>query len=271
MAATYSVEAACVTHRGSVRATNEDALFCGQIIHGETMENAEPTVGQIGPPWTVTVADGIGGNLAGERASQETVEHLARLKEYDEKSLRHALDDINEHLQNLGDKDVDLHGMGTTVAGLACGRDGLLAYHVGDSRIYRIQDGFLAQITQDHSVEEMLREEKNFPVEELPASIRRALTQCLGGKFNESGLNPHMLKLQVQKPTRFLLCTDGLSEALDHDTMEKIAAKSTSLMDIVEELTQAALDRTAKDNVTVIAAEVAPIKRRGKVRSTQAA
>lgn len=258
---TFSVEAACVTHRGAVRKKNEDALFCGQVIHGETMEHAEMTVGRIGPPWTMVVADGIGGNLAGERASHEAVEFLSKLKNYSEEALYDALLAINDRLQDLGDKDANLHGMGTTVAGLACGSDGMLVYHLGDSRVYRIQDGFLSQLTKDDSVAEMLRGQDDFPVDELPASIRRALTQCLGGKFNEDGLKPHFLRLQLREPTRFLLCTDGVSETLSHEKMEAIISSHDDMIAMVEDLAKETLQRGAKDNMTIILAEISPIEK----------
>lgn len=248
-----------MTHRGNVRKKNEDAMLCGTVRHGITMEEPESPGAKIGPPWTVAVADGIGGNLAGERASHETVEYLAQLKDFSKEQLRDALLCLNDKLQDMGEKEPEMHGMGTTIAGLACGSEGLMVYHLGDSRVYRIQGDYLAPLTRDDSVAEMLRGQNEFPVDTLPASIRRALTQCLGGKFNEEDIKPHFLGLQIRKPTRFLLCTDGLSESISHDELEKICTASGSLFEITESLMHTVLEGKAKDNITIILAEVSPL------------
>jgi len=255
----YSIQAACMTHKGNVRKKNEDAMLCSRLFHGETMEEAFTPGCEIGPPWTVIVADGIGGNLAGERASHEAVKYLSNLKDYTKQSVHEALLSINDQLQELGESQPEMHGMGTTVAGLACGSEGLMVYHLGDSRVYRIQDEYLAPLTRDDSVAEMLRGQDEFPVETLPASIRRALTQCLGGKFNEEDIKPHFISLQIRKPTRFLLCTDGLSESISHEQLEKLCTAKLDLIDITESLMDRVLSGKAKDNITIILAEVSPV------------
>lgn len=177
----------------------------------------------------ILVADGMGGHAAGEVASVLAVQCLraAMADLTTEGAIRRAIDATNLALQEAVRQQPSLTGMGTTIAGLRLMGTKALCFNVGDSRVYVSDDGSLRQVSVDHVVQ------------------RHALTQCLGAS-GATPLDPHVRVLPVKRKTRFLLCTDGLTDIVQDD---EISTRLSSAQPAAS-LVKAALAVGGIDNVT---------------------
>jgi serine/threonine protein phosphatase PrpC len=250
------VAGAAITHPGRVRANNEDALYFGQPHAGVRQD--EPILQELpaGKPWILLVADGMGGHLAGERASRELIDNLSAVSPLTPQVIETALRDSNRALIQAGQLDPSCAGMGATIAGLAWGPEGLFAFSVGDARIYRRQDQFLSQISRDDSVAEVLVAAGHISRDDVRPNTLHALTQSVGGRTQFADIRPHLYPLKLQGPTRFLLCTDGLTDTLTLDDIEEIINTSREPRTAASRLFSATLDGGAKDNITIIVVDV---------------
>src|SRR5262249_15629301 len=199
---------------GNYRENNEDAIEVKQF-----------------PDITVSlVADGMGGQNAGEVASKNAVEILPReLKEnlvgvlgHDQTKavIRRAIVQANEEIMFMAQHDPNLKQMGTTVV-LAVWRKGSAVMHVaglGDSRAYLIRGKKIEQLTVDHSIAQALGEAKTISAAEARVHrYRNVLWKYLGS--NEVGEGPEVKLVTLQAGDRFLLCTDGLSGVVPDDKL----------------------------------------------------
>ena len=221
------------THVGKVRRNNEDSLI---VIEPETF----------------VVADGMGGASAGEVASSMLVETVKNFltnspAPWNETILAQAITRANEDIWNLSRQNEDYSGMGTTATILYL--DGTKAYfaHVGDSRLYLLRDGKLEQITEDHSyVETLVRRGEITEEQARVHPMKNVLTQAVGAMPE---VQIDAANFSVQRDDVFLLCTDGLTNMIDDETIARILQTSPNPAD---DLINAALENGGKDNVSVI-------------------
>jgi len=135
------------------------------------------------------------------------------------------------------------------------GKSGACVAHVGDSRVYALRDGALRQITDDHSwVEEQVRAGTMTASAARQHPWRNVVTRALSG-----GSDPEIdtVELTPSIGERFLLCSDGLSGVVAHETIARIMADGDGLDAICERLIAAANDGGGPDNITVLVLEVA--------------
>lgn len=206
------------------------------------------------------VADGMGAHAAGELASKiavDTVPHLYRhyrsLPAPD--ALRRAIEETNREIHVRGRANVEFHNMGTTASVLVLLPQGVICGHVGDSRVYRVRNQTLEQLTFDHSLAWELKAlgkidaESDF-AKHVPKNV---ITRSLGPQPNVQvdieGAFP------VQEGDVFLLCSDGLSGQVDDPEIGAIIANLPP-----EEAANVLIDlanlRGGPDNITVIIAKV---------------
>ena len=232
--------------------------FVGRRRHNEDAYLMDPEVGIF------AVADGMGGYAGGEVASRLAVETIAEFFAYSvdpEATWPHSFDPALSPAENRVDAAVRLANervceqregpladMGSTLA---------LVAHVGDSRVYRLthrpdQGPELAQVTRDHSLYEQLRE-AGAPVPPIGEfAYANVITRALGPR---SGERPDLQRIALRDGDRLLICTDGLSGALDP---EQIAA----LLDAgpvdaaCERLVHEAYLAGSRDNITAVVVEV---------------
>ena len=224
---------------------------------------AEPGLGLF------VVADGMGGYAGGEVASALAVEAVAELVARDQADDESTLPfgypadvDPMPGLLDVAFRAADLRvqerregllsNMGTTmVAVLVRGRRVALA-HVGDSRIYRLGSGGMDQMTRDHSLYEELRAAGSEvpPIHEFPYA--NVITRAIGAQSRAD-----LQLLEVTAPMTLLLCSDGLSGALDDELMAKIL-ESVSPERAADVLVSDAIDAGANDNVTALVLALEP-------------
>jgi PPM family protein phosphatase len=235
---------------GNYRENNEDAI--------EVKQYPEMTV--------CVVADGMGGQAAGEIASRRAIEVVPReLKKnlrpnasVDEvkQVVRKAIVQANEEIMQMGALDRDLRNMGTTVV-MAIWRktDEIFLAGVGDSRAYHVRGDAIHQMTVDHSLAQALVEAKTISAEEAREHrFRNVLWKYLGSK--EVGEGPEVKVVTVEPGDRFLLCSDGLSGAVSDEEMLNFILSHTDMQQLAEGLGQLALDCGSRDNVSCIVIEV---------------
>lgn len=250
------VSACGLTDAGRVRSHNEDCF--------EIDEERELYV----------VADGMGGHSHGEVASQMAVEAIrdfVRRAEqgddtwpftYDSRLERHsnvlkaAVRLAHDQVLRAIRHDGTLHGMGTTVVGCLV-RDGKAAVaHVGDSRAYRLRNGSLELLTQDHTwvneqvVAGFLSEEQ---ARDHP--LKNVVTRALGG---ESEVAVDVAEIEMEPGDTLLLCSDGLTTMLDDRDIERcLKSRGGDLECLCKDLIAEANARGGHDNVTVVLLKVA--------------
>lgn len=245
--ATGLVRIAGATDVGSVRQTNQDAYACFHLPkRRETL---------------LVVADGLGGHQAGEVASRMAVEALGKLIDEgdDEPAVRlsRAIATTNQTILTAARKDRTLDGMGTTVVCLLLTENGRsFVAHVGDSRLYRLRDGSIDGITEDHSlVVTLVREGVLTPEDAREDPRRNQILRALGVRDD---LEIEVAPLQVRPGDRYLLCSDGLHGLVEDDEIHRLAAERLGPETVVRGLIDAAKAAGGLDNITCLIAILPP-------------
>jgi protein phosphatase len=199
------------------------------------------------------VADGMGGARAGEVASRMAVEAFdesAGPKAKPEELLREVATEANRRIYEMARADSEHAGMGTTLtAALVDGRE-VAVGHVGDSRLYRLREGTLERLTEDHSlVEELVRQGRLTPEEAETHPQRSIITRALGP---EPSVEVETFTDVARAGDVYMICSDGLSGMVPEDEMGAIVRESGTLAEAAERLVTAANRHGGKDNITVI-------------------
>ena len=239
------------TDTGRVRDHNEDQyLALGR-------DQSPPGAGAL-----LVVADGMGGQAAGEVASLIAVQHIEErfrsggLTSVDDKdleeALRELLGDVNRAVLTAG-QEPDKRGMGTTCTLVIIKGQQLYFSHVGDSRAYLLRDGQLNQITTDHSwVEEAVATGTMTREEARIHPNRNVITRVIG---LDADLKVDTDQLSLQRGDLVLLCSDGLNSMIpDEDLLKTLQESSTDT--VCANLIKAANDAGGRDNTSVVIAVV---------------
>lgn len=199
------------------------------------------------------VADGMGGHLAGEVASRMAIEAVQRMAQENAcpgiAALREAVASAHETILAHAQDHIECAGMGTTLSVLWLGVNYAYIAHVGDSRIYRLREGILTQITQDHSlVEELVRAGLITREQARTHPRRNIITRALGTHGENE---PDLLVTDVRDGDLFLLCTDGLTGMVTDGDIERVL-RENDMETAADRLLALALDAGGRDNVTLI-------------------
>ena len=246
MSAAVRLRATAFTHQGAVRAGNEDTVAVADWVTSEPMATPAVLEREAAAPLICLVADGMGGHAAGEVASRTVAEHLCRraAEAVDEAGLAALLRDADAELFSLMQEQPVRRGMGTTVAGLSVAPEQVMAFNVGDSRVYRIAQGALIQLSTDDTPGPKLADGRT------AALTSNLITQSLGGSHQLVGVEPHVVSEALEDGARYLLCSDGLTDLLDRTTMEQLLDRDDAAS--VQALFEAAMARGGKDNISLI-------------------
>jgi len=202
----------------------------------------------------VAVADGMGGEAAGDLASMVLARRLwLAAGDPSAESFLAAVADAGDDIAELVHADPGLSGMGTTVCGAAFDGHLLDFVHVGDSRAYRLRDGDLTQLTHDHSFVQQLIDQGHLTSDEARVHPRRSLVLRI---VNGTSLGrPDHFSEEPRLGDRYLFCSDGLSSFVEHDAL-RAALGETNLEVAVDCLLEAASRAGAPDNVTLVITQI---------------
>lgn len=229
--------------KGIVRNSNQDAYLAGEITKNVSF---------------AVVCDGMGGANAGNVASEIAVKIISEylLKSYREnipldefeKILKNAIISANLEIFDMASKNQELNGMGTTVAAaVISGNDAVIA-HVGDSRIYLVDEN-LTQLTKDHSIVQTLIESGKITLDDAKNHPRKnVITRALGA---ESEIIVDTAQLSLADGNTLLLCTDGLTNFVADEKILSIF-KEKDIALVAETLVDEANKGGGGDNITVV-------------------
>lgn len=227
------------SNKGLVRLSNEDSLC------------AEPSLGLF------AVADGMGGHQAGEVASQMAITELVSYLRINlplfsdpAEALIKGVQAANRLVFQLSCSYRSFRGMGTTLTAALVKDKKLFWAHVGDSRLYLLRGGGVAQLTEDHSlVQELVRRGGLREEQARFHPHRSVLTRALGvGPEIRVDSN----KMELCLGDRLLLCTDGLTEHLSNEEIAAVVWNCAEVSEAVDCLIKMALERGGTDNVSII-------------------
>jgi protein phosphatase len=202
------------------------------------------------------VADGMGGHRGGEVASALAVESLdGYVREHGVADPVRAIVDgvraANTRIHDVGVADPDLHGMGTTTSSILFRDDKAYVAHVGDSRVYLVRGGKIAQLTDDHSLVWQQMKAGIITEEQARKSpFRNIISRSVGVAAD---VEIDALEVGVQSGDTFVLCSDGLSGVVG-DVEIKEATENNFLHRVPDVLVDLANERGGPDNVTVVVA-----------------
>jgi len=232
-------DATARTETGPVRRHNEDAVFAG--------------------PRLVAVADGVGGAAAGEGSSRlaiDVVAHLAgsRLDRPLDAALADAVETANDTIRFVAGCRPRMAGMGTTLTAVALDDDGVYVLaNVGDSRTYLLRDGALARLSRDDSLVQELIDSGELSEAEARRHPQRSLVlEALDGRAREPA---PAARVPARAGDRLLLCSDGLSDVVDDDTIAA-TLRDASRARCSERLIELALAAGGRDNISAVVADV---------------
>jgi protein phosphatase len=226
------------TDTGRRRDINEDAL--------------------VAQPPLVAVADGVGGQNAGEVASALAVDVLEQwipmLVRDGGSKLQDAATEANRRIYSRAQQETALHGMATTLTAAWIEAGTCTIAHVGDSRAYLLRNGELLQLTEDQSVvAQLVRDGRITPEEAFEHPWRNLVVQALGG---QPDVAVDMLSIDLQPDDRLLLASDGLTDELRPDALRAILLAHPDAESACRTLVQQAKDAGGRDNITVVIVDV---------------
>jgi serine/threonine protein phosphatase PrpC len=256
--------------KGSVRPNNEDA-FLGLVIDSHDVRHLgrNGTASNAESDLLFAVSDGMGGAKAGEFASKITIEKITRLFpplvrqriagkpiEY-EASFGALFAEIHKALQYLGDSYEECHGMGATLS-ICWFSGGIMHFaHIGDTRIYHLpaSGGEMVQLTKDDTHVGWLQRTGQISEREAkmhPAKNRLQKALGAGNQF----VDPQVGEVACSPGDRFLLCTDGVTDALFNAKIPEVLSGCASGTPPALHLVEESIRLSGKDNTTALLVEV---------------
>lgn len=201
------------------------------------------------------VADGLGGHVAGRRASELGVGAFVETVSAEPDAppaelLRRAFTRANDLIREVGERDAQLRGMGTTLAALWLRGDEAALAHAGDSRLYLLRERRLFPLSVDHSLvgERVARGELTIEQARVHPS-RHVITRAVGVMPR---VEPDLSSLRTRGGDVLLLCSDGISAQLSDDELEHCLSGRRDLDAAAERLVELANARGGEDNATVV-------------------
>jgi protein phosphatase len=265
------VEVAALTHQGYQRRINEDqfavlrrtrsgVVLASSLANHNLLQSEQHS-------WLLAVADGLGGNVAGEVASATAMTTILRfsnnlgtwimqptgqLREDVEQRVELYAQAVQKELKQQAEMDPSLAGMATTLTTAYIFGTNAVVVNLGDSRSYLVRSEEIHQITCDHTIGSAL-ERDGFPPE-VVRPYRNILNRC----FNTGGesVNVDLFHLDLQDDDRILLCTDGLTDLVDDATIRDLILVDDSGKKAAERLVKMALHNGGRDNITLVLARV---------------
>lgn len=238
------IKAYAKSDKGNVRETNEDYFYISNSLDQIQL---------------FLLADGMGGYNGGEIASQLAIQTA---KNYIENNFKDIEKDRDSIIQLLGSsmeyanmvvyekakENPELQGMGTTLEICLVYNNKVYIGHVGDSRIYRVRKQFIRKLTQDHSYVQKLVKEGTITKEQAEHHPQKnMLMKALGCN---AFVEPDVMVKGFLKDDILIMCSDGLSNMVDQQTIYEMASKN--IEQATKDLVQLAMDRGGYDNITVV-------------------
>ncbi|MBQ3022862.1 MAG: Stp1/IreP family PP2C-type Ser/Thr phosphatase [Clostridia bacterium] len=219
---------------------------------------------ELGSFTLLALADGMGGHSGGEIASGLAIEEISSVlsDKLTEKMLpgqimlllSEALDKANAKILDRAKNDSSLSGMGTTCDVCLATKNKLYIAHIGDSRVYKIsKGGVIKKLTCDHSLVQFMLESGTItPEEAVDHPQKNVILRALG---ISDKIEPDVFQDKISPCDVILLCSDGLTNMLDEETVAKAAISEDTPSEIAKKLIGLANEAGGRDNITVVIAK----------------
>lgn len=236
--------------RGCVRSKNEDMILVDDRFIRNDRYDKKIFISDSSR-FVIAVADGMGGCNAGEVASAETLANLQFfVKDLPEglnsddfmRLMSEWLESINKVISSKGSVDSRLNNMGTTLVAIVCYDGRFFWMNCGDSRMYRLHEDKLSQITTDHSLDRLTGANKHSNI----------VTNCIGAGCTTSYMDINEFTSDIHRGDVYLLCSDGLNDMITNSEIEALLVDGG----IAENLCKAAIEAGGFDNVSVCVIEI---------------
>ena len=230
---------------GCVRSNNEDMVLAyDKLVRSDAYRTEFMT--ENNERFVIALADGMGGHRAGEVASEQVLKSLKffindiprgmETGEFEE-TMMEWLDFINDTINRQGHSDPTLLEMGTTLVGVIYYGGKYFWMNCGDSRLYRLRDGKLTQLTTDHSLSNAQGEKKHSNI----------ITNCIGAGCKSSYLDMYEFSADFKSGDTYMLCSDGLNDMVSFEDIENMMNEGST----ANRLCEAAIEAGGFDNVSV--------------------
>ncbi|MEM7182138.1 MAG: protein phosphatase 2C domain-containing protein [Spirochaetota bacterium] len=255
------INCAFYTHKGNVRQNNEDSMLVHDVIYtSQSFTNAISSVIDD-EKFVFAVADGMGGHAKGEIASNLALESIKDdfLGFAGQEDIKQAIYSAKGKLDDYARGERSSFGLGTTLCGMFINGKHAHVFNVGDSRLYRRQDGFLQRLTKDHSFVQYLVDSGMITEEEMSFHPKKNIvTSALTGDLITEMPEIYFNEIILNKGDQFLLCTDGVWESLSTEELE-VCMLDKELVSKTDVLTENILRYGGFDNLTMIILEVVEV------------
>lgn len=223
-----------VSDKGLVRKRNEDMALVGNNLVRDNQFSTIENLDKENNFYLLAVADGMGGHNAGDFASEYVMNSFTKILN----SIPHNLSEddlinfielsvteIHKKLNKQGNENNERSGMGSTFNGILFYMDQIYNINIGDSRFYRFRDGILKQMSKDHSLAEVTGLDRN---------ESHVLLNSIGGGETVFVEMINVTNLILENDI-LLLCSDGLSDMISNDEIEKVLLKNATTASLLEE------------------------------------
>ena len=239
------------TDKGNYRDHNEDSILVNHdVTQGGSLE------ARVSAPFLSAVCDGVGGENAGDVASELCLKYLS-LIDYDSSvNMSEELLDIHNKIKKKGVSDLTALNMQTTLCCLAVDENkNATCINIGDSRLYRYVNGTARQISSDQSYGRFLYEQGEInDIEELEPEMRSAIISSMGSMMQNPKIDfiPFVPEFGADKDDTVIICSDGLSDHFTTDEIEIAMSLELPFRDKMESLCELALEKGSTDNISII-------------------
>lgn len=230
-----------LTDIGRKRLTNQDTVYL-----------SDAPIGVL--PNLYIVADGMGGEKAGDYASKSLIGYMLTYIENTMKmpirAIREAIEYANENLFAEGSKNPNLEGMGTTVVAACIIDNTLHVFNVGDSRCYILDESGISQITKDHSLVEMLVSKGEITRESIEYKANKSkITRAVGA---EESVLIDSFEVELLGNEYVLLCSDGLTNMVEDEKIYNIVSSGAGVRVSAKRLIEEANLSGGSDNISIL-------------------
>jgi len=248
----FTLNASCGSFIGNGRNKNEDNFYFNKKhlpVPNKGLKNPIKCKGSTDDPIVFALFDGMGGECKGEEASclasevfAEEVKKLEELALSGKEFMYETCEKANTAVNELR-VEKQLTSMGTTVAAIYFSQDEVVACNMGDSKIFRIRDKKMIQISEDHTDEKIMSA--------MGIKKKPVLLQYIGVPDTEMSIEPYISKGDIQSEDVYVLCSDGVTDVLDINEMYEIIC-SNSADEAVRQILAEVNKKDGTDNSTVI-------------------
>lgn len=221
------------THVGTVRESNQDNI----LVNGQLLNEGEVHLIEQNYSFCF-VADGVGGNKAGDFASHFVLEKLKSVPDFNSQNVEQLLQGINELLIAESKANNEIKGTATTLTGLVAGENHFQIIHAGDTQMWLMRNDMFFQITKDQVLDES---EKN-----------SSITSYFGGHDNYLKLDSEISIYETLAGDLFLICSDGLFKSLNQKTVKSILQADKDIATKAKRILENCLQSGAEDNTSII-------------------